>query len=237
MIRPVLLSLVPTYNYTPISQISPPFQIPVMAKPLFIVFEGLDACGKSTLSTKFAQQHQLRLIKAVPKELKSWLPKIANTELPEATFSFFTLCNFMRAIEINQALKEGESIIMDRYFYTSYAYHKELLGGDLPRSILELYGIQDLPHPDMVVFLDVPKAVRSARISKCGGEMNWYGDEVSMKTDLTDIYFELFKAMKVNVLEVDNHKNSVEGSMKIINKEYDQLIARSEEGSKSVLSA
>ena len=187
-----------------------------MKNPNFIVFEGLDACGKSTISTRFAQQHNMQLMGALPGEIKSWLPKIASTLMPEATFSYFTLCNLLRAQEIKKMLDRGERVVLDRFFYTSYCYHKVLLNESMPESIKEIYLFSDLPKPDAVIFLDVPQHIRVERISERKEELQWYGDKVSMDHDLTDVYFDLFRNLKVNVLRVDNHTNSVEQTLAII---------------------
>ncbi|MCB9232628.1 MAG: deoxynucleoside kinase [Bacteroidia bacterium] len=196
-----------------------------MKKNKFIVFEGLDACGKSTISKRFAQENQMVLMGALPSEIKSWLPKIASTHAPEATFSYFTLCNLLRAAEINESLQNGKGIVLDRFYYTSFSYHKALLNGSLPESIKKVYNFESLPKPDLVIFLDVPQHVRQSRIQERGGELQWYGDKVSMETDLTSTYFRLFEDLGVNVLRVDNHKNTVEQTMQIINTAFEELIS------------
>lgn len=187
-----------------------------MTKPQFIVFEGLDASGKSTISSEFSQRHHLKLIGALPDAIKGWLPRIASTHLAEATFSYFTLCNFLRALDINEMLERGEGVVMDRYFYTSYTYHKQLLKESMPDRIRQIYSFGDLPKPDLVVFLDVPQAVRSERIQSRGEALQWYGDKVSSQHDLTSSYFELFEELKVNVLRVDNHSNSIAETLELI---------------------
>lgn len=188
----------------------------LMTKPQFIVFEGLDACGKSTISYEFSQRHQLKLIGALPDSIKGWLPRIAATHLPEATFSYFTLCNLLRAIDINEMLARGEGVVLDRYFYTSYTYHKQLLQESMPEQARQIYSFQNLPKPDLVVFLDVPQTVRSERIQSRGDTLQWYGDKVSTEYDLTLSYFELFEELNVNVLRVDNHSHSVAQTLDII---------------------
>jgi deoxyguanosine kinase len=194
-----------------------------MKNPKFIVFEGLDACGKSTISTEFARQHQIQLMGALPPKIKSWLPKIAATNLPEATFSYFTLCNLLRAQEIKEKLAHGESVVLDRFLYTSYSYHKALLKDAMPEEIKKIYRFQDLPKPDLLVYLDVPQMVRAKRIKGRKGDLQWYGDQVSLEHDLTEVYFDLFQTLDVNPLRIDNHTNSVEETLSIVNNHFQKI--------------
>ena len=191
-----------------------------MKNAKFIVFEGLDASGKSTISKRFAKQHNLQLLGAIPPEIKAWLPKLSATKLPEATFSYFTLCNLLMAQKINDILAKGESLVLDRYFYTSYTYHTRLLKAQMPEAIKKVYNFPNLPKPDFVVFLDVPQSVRTNRIKERSEDLQWYGDAVSMQFDLTQTYFDLFEELKVNVIRIDNHKNSIQETLAIINQHY-----------------
>lgn len=192
-----------------------------MKKGKFIVIEGLDGCGKSTISNVLQKEHNAVLLNALPNRIKPWLEKIGNTHIPEATFSYFTLCNLLKSQEINNILEAGNNVILDRYVYTTYVYHQEIIVENFPSEIKTFYN--NLVQPDLVVFLDVPQNVRRERISLRNGELQWYGDAISIKTDLTNKYFELFDELKTNVLKVDNYNNRVEQTIDIINIEIDKL--------------
>lgn len=192
-----------------------------MKKGKFIVIEGLDGCGKSTISTLLQKNHKAVLLNALPQTIKPWLKTLGNTKLPEATFSYFTLCNLLKSQEISDLIAAGKNVILDRYFYTSYVYHQEIITEDFPTEIKAFY--PSFIQPDLVVFLDVPQAIRQERIGSRAGELQWYGDAVSVKKDLTASYFKLFKELNTKVLRVDNHSNSIEQSVHIINKEIATL--------------
>ena len=194
-----------------------------MKNPAFVVFEGLDACGKSTISKQFAKRNQFELLGALPSSIKSWLPTIGELQKPEATFSYFTLCNLLKAVEINDLLAQGRSVALDRFYYTSFVYHQKLLNGGIPNEMKKVYRFTGLPKPDLVVFLDVPQEIRKQRIKERGEKLQWYGDAVSVKTDLTPAYFELFRELDLPVLRVDNHTNSVEQSLMLIESAYRNL--------------
>jgi len=191
-----------------------------MKKGKFIVIEGLDGCGKSTISKGIAEFNNAKLLNALPLEIKSWLSVIGETKLPEVSFSYFTLCNLLKAKEIEMLISKGVNVVLDRYFYTTYVYHKEILK-DVPDNIKSVY--KDLLKPDLVVFLDVPQAERSRRIEKREGELQWYGDAISLKVDMTNSYYSFFEELNVNLLKVDNHNNSPEESITIINKAFEEL--------------
>ncbi len=192
-----------------------------MKKGKFIVLEGLDGCGKSTISTFIQKTFKADLLNALPKGIKPWLEIVGNTKLPEATFSYFTLCNLLKSQEIESIILSGRNVILDRYFYTTYVYHQEIIKVNFPTDIKDFY--KNLIQPDLVIFLDVPQEIRKERITCRPGELQWYGDAISVKTDLTNSYFKLFSYLNTKFLSVDNHKNNIEQSIKIINQKIHQL--------------
>lgn len=192
-----------------------------MKKGKFIVIEGLDGCGKSTISRVLQIKHNAVLLNALPDTIKPWLKIVGNTKLPEATFSYFTLCNLLKSQEIESIISAGKNVILDRYFYTTYVYHQQIVKSNFPVEIKTFY--DKLLQPDLVIFLDVPHEIRKERIRSRSGELQWYGDAISIQTDLTENYFNLFNDLKTKVFKVDNHNNSIEQSIKIINKEINKL--------------
>jgi dTMP kinase len=192
-----------------------------MKKGKFIVIEGLDGCGKSTISTILQKTYNADLLNALPKKIKHWLEIVGSTKHPEATFSYFTLCNLLKSQEIESIILSGRNVILDRYFYTTYVYHQEIIKVNFPTEIKDFY--KNLIQPDLVIFLDVPQEIRKERIKSRKGELQWFGDAISIKKDLTNIYFKLFSDLNTKFLSVDNHKNNIEQSIKIINLEIDQL--------------
>lgn len=192
-----------------------------MKKGKFIVIEGLDGCGKSTISNVLQKVHNAVLLNALPNKIKPWLGKIGDTQIPEATFSYFTLCNLLKSQEIHNILEAGNNVILDRYVYTTYVYHQEIITENFPLEIKAFYN--NLVQPDLVIFLDVPQKVRKERINLRNGELQWYGDAISIKTDLTNKYFKLFSELGTNVFKVDNYNNDVKQSIEIINREIDKL--------------
>lgn len=192
-----------------------------MKKGKFIVIEGLDGCGKSTISKEMQKKYDAITLNALPPEIKSWLHSIGETKLPEATFSYFTLCNLINSHKIEEIIKTGKNVIIDRYFYTTYVYHQKLIQENFPEIIKKSY--VHLLNPDLVVFLNVSQKERSKRINQRKGELQWYGDAVSLEFDLTEKYFKLFKELNVKSFIVDNETNSVEESLKLIYSKIDSL--------------
>lgn len=192
-----------------------------MKKGKFIVIEGLDGCGKSTISKQLQKKYNAVLLNALPNKIKPWLEIVGNTKIPEATFSYFTLCNLLKSQEIENIIGTGKNVILDRYFYTTYVYHQEIIKENFPSEIKDFYN--NLIQPDLVIFLDVPQRIRTERIMSRKGELQWYGDAISLKTDLTNNYFKLFRELKTKPLCVDNHKNSIEQSISLISQKIEEL--------------
>jgi len=104
-----------------------------MIKPMFIVFEGVDGCGKTTLLESFKEY----LIKSnIPviinkepwdghKSTHKWIRKILDKEImvDRSILEFLLLINrYHNNIWIKKKMKMGFTILQDRSFISSVAY-------------------------------------------------------------------------------------------------------------------
>ena len=154
---------------------------------MFIVLEGLDGAGKSTqirmLKELFARRgvacrylHFPRFDAPVFGDL---IARFLRGELGtvEAVDPYLVALLFAgdrgdAAAEIRQWLASGEAVVLDRYVYSNVGFQcAKLPAGErrdrLAQWILDLeFGYNDLPRPDLSLFLDVPFAFTERKLTE-----------------------------------------------------------------------
>ncbi len=140
---------------------------------MFIVFEGIDGAGKTTLSKKLAEFLLSRGIKTIPTgepfdpNLREILKKKDLTPWEE-TFLFLT----DRGIHVRELilpkLGEGYTVISDRFYLSTFAYQG--FGRGLPLGELKELNrrvVGDL-KPDITFLVDLPPEEALKRIERDG---------------------------------------------------------------------
>lgn len=136
-----------------------------MHKPFIIVLEGIDGAGKTTQADLLEQSLRQRDVSVTTtgvfrttygQHARKWFMDqdvMAHADLRTQVF--------LLASAMNQTLEEiergqGAMVIIDRFVYTTMAYH----GGGLQMGIdavQEIYAsILERFHPDLALFLDLP---------------------------------------------------------------------------------
>lgn len=143
----------------------------------FIVFEGIDGAGKSSLVTALAEHLRAAgrtVVTSREPTYGPWGKKLrdtANTGRMTAAEEIHYLTEDRREHVrdlILPALARGETVILDRYFYSTAAY-QGTRGAD-PDAILAAMSAE-FPIPDLVLLIDIPPEVGLARIEKGRGEL------------------------------------------------------------------
>lgn len=135
----------------------------------FIVFEGIDGSGKTTLSKRFADLNLWTWTREVRPETSMLLAKHVAEGEPDPKWMFDMFMNERRLHSRNvlePILSGGGSVVCDRYLHSTIAYQ--------PYS-LTLQGFQDTEvvyksdwfiKPDIVFYLDIPVEIALDRIQK-----------------------------------------------------------------------
>ncbi|MGF1709843.1 deoxynucleoside kinase [Vibrio kagoshimensis] len=169
----------------------------------FIVFEGLDACGKSTLSQMYGKDTNTVVHAAVVNEADDLKEIIDAYESKESAFLFFMLNNFLKSNEVANTLST-EGVILDRYIFSTLAYQTILLGEDTVKGV---FGALDVANkillPDVIVFVKADKKTIDDRIERRGGKLQWYGDKVTQKHSVETAYQTIFKWFDTPIVEID----------------------------------
>ena len=179
-----------------------------MSHPLFIVFEGIDGCGKST---------QLKLLCEKLKALgRAPLPTAEPTDTPTgkmlrralsgedkrtaaemaALFTLDRIHHNKGEGGIEECLEKGFDVISDRYYYSSLAYQGSLVDYDWVRRMN--CDCPEIRRPDLCIFLDMSPKAALARIGKRGEAREIYEKEETL-TLFRSTFLRVFDSLEDNV--------------------------------------
>ena len=145
-------------------------------KPFFIVIEGIDGSGKSTLSKSlfselsknmecclFSEPTQFETGLKIRKHLKG------EISLSKADLISEFLEDRKLSIErnIQPSLSQGKNVILDRYFYSMAAYQSD--SSTSASDILKMNLDRGFMEPDAVFYLNISPEKSLKRIEERGG--------------------------------------------------------------------
>jgi dTMP kinase len=146
-------------------------------KPLFITFEGIEGCGKSTQAKKL---HDFFLEKKIPailtrepggtsvgEKIREILIDEKNIKLEATTEVFLNFAARLEHVEklIKPALQDNKIVICDRFFDSTYAYQGNAFALDLSSiDYVKKMSIGDFV-PDITFLIDVPVYAAFQRIN------------------------------------------------------------------------
>jgi len=145
----------------------------------FIVYEGLDACGKTTLSSLYAKERNSVVHSALVEEALELRKMIDDYPSKECALLFFLMNNFLKSNEVSKALESGD-VILDRYIFSTLAYQTIMLGEDTVKKIFDTLNIaNNIILPDVIVFIKADAETINSRIENRAGPVQWYGDAIT----------------------------------------------------------
>ena len=187
---------------------------------MFIVLEGLDGAGKSTQIQKLRQMYLDRGIESeyihfprfdapvygdlIARFLRGELGSVEQVD-PYLVALLYAGDRADAAPMIRKWLDDGKVVIADRYVYSNIGYQcAKLTDTDARRSlrswILELeFGYNDLPRPDVSLFLDVPFAFTERKLSEVregddrsylNGGKDIHESSLSLQQRVREVYLE-----------------------------------------------
>ena len=132
-----------------------------MARGRFVVFEGIDACGKSTQARRVAAQRGARFAfepgdSPLGAQLRNWLLDAATpmTPVTEALMMLADRSHHVATV-IEPSLAAGTHVMADRYYASTLAYQGYGRGVDLA----DLHAATELAIgrclPDLTVLIDI----------------------------------------------------------------------------------
>lgn len=177
-----------------------------MAKNLFIALEGIDGSGKSTqvklLASKLEQEGHKVYTTCEPTEgpIGRMIREIFNHRMEgdQRTIAALFVADRLEHLLSKQSgivkmLEEGYTVITDRYYFSSYAYHSVHMDMDW---VIEAnkFSAQIL-RPDLNVYIDISPDVSMSRIKKDRSSVEMYETLENQKIVYSK-YAEAFEKQK-----------------------------------------
>jgi dTMP kinase len=141
-------------------------------RPMYVAFEGAEACGKSTQAALLAEATGALLTREtggtdVGARIRAILHDVTVEHLDARAEALLAAADRAQHIAevVRPAIEDGRSVVSDRSVYSSLAYQGYGRRLDLDEiRRLNRWATGDL-WPDLVVFLDVPDEVSAQRLS------------------------------------------------------------------------
>lgn len=184
---------------------------------MFIVIEGLDGTGKSTIAKTLATALNAELLATPDASLKKARPIIdaAYENQPLARQLFYASSVLHLSEKVKELIKEGQTVVVDRYWLSTQVYHSWKCNG----QHLQLIEVEkNIQPPDLTIYLSLPL---TNRISRLGDRMdNTPEDNLTLTKEADDKLNQTYKSFSgSNVtgqwLEVDV-TGDINGIVKVI---------------------
>ena len=172
--------------------------------PSFIVIEGLDGTGKSTLAVKLAERLPAVCLRTPPDELQNIRETIDNTycECGIATQLFYGSTVAYISDKIRSFISRGQSVVVDRYWLSTHVYAR-CRNDSVDLSVM----VPKLQKPHMTVWLDLDDGVRQQRMQKRGKITDADRASIQHHKKLREIYQQAFSLPLAGyVFEIDTGK-------------------------------
>lgn len=189
-----------------------------MKRGKFIVFEGIDGAGKSSicraLLDKFSSidKEAVHTFEPTSNFIGSTIRKIITKDLvsDEKTIAALFLADRLDHIQnpaygMLQMLERGINVICDRYYLSSYAYHVPHVSLDW---VIDANSVcAELLRPDVIFYIDISVATSLERISSSRASVDLYESEERI-TLVRDNYLNAIEAVKgdENIVIIDGEQ-------------------------------
>jgi len=158
---------------------------------MFIVIEGLDGVGKSTISKALATELSATNLASPTnkfKEARCFLED-AYVGNPFSRQLFYASTVLDVSNDIRELIKSGENVVLDRYWLSTQVYHDWKCEGDG----FSLAEVRDrLLVPDFTIYLELPLIERRLRL--LARDNNTSEDEITLCQEADRTLTALYKA-------------------------------------------
>ena len=179
---------------------------------MFIVFEGLDGSGKGTqismLAKRLESEGAKLAITAEPTQFATGglvrdalggLTRRTQSELA-GLFLADRIAHCSNPVSgIGALLKDGCTVICDRYYYSSFAYQG--MDTDLKWVMDSNLNCPDIIKPDVCVFLDVPPEECDRRIA-AGRASREFFEQIETIRRIREKYMEVFRLLPEHNIKI-----------------------------------
>ena len=182
----------------------------------FIVFEGIDGAGTSTQIKKIVESNPEKYVataEPTTNETGKFLRRMLAGEfkVDEKTSSYLFAADRCEHIYgekgVINMLKQGKTVVSDRYFFSSLAYQSVSCGKELPRLVNSPF-----PLPEYLFYFDINPEISLARVTSRGEKSEIY-EQIDMQKKTAALYeeviseYEADKSSGMKVIRVDATKS------------------------------
>lgn len=177
----------------------------------FIVFEGLDGAGKTTIAKALAAEMGAVYI-ATPPSLLENVREIIDTQVSvETRFLYYLLGNSIVSDQIKK-MRNRKPIVCDRYIHSTLSFH-QLLGIKIDDNVIKALNLE---IPDIIFFIYVSdEQERQRRIRKRNKRTKY--DILKDNLHFREKYLEYFYRQP-GIIFIDTNRETKRESLKKIKK-------------------
>jgi len=177
-------------------------------KGMFIVFEGIDGSGKSSVCKRLAKELDNVVVTAEPTESKIGMLIRTMDVSRETEALLFVADRADHTTQIKKWMEEGKIVICDRYYASTLAYQSAPLNGPaLPMEWLEALNEKVTIEPDMTFLFDVKPEVGLTRASSRGQTTKF--EKQTYLENVRKNYLEIAKRKKFTIIDAERSANDV----------------------------
>ena len=177
----------------------------------FVVIEGSDATGKSTLGARLDTEHFTTSVECPPGPLANIKGEVFNSLDPFARLLYFASGN-AHLSALAGGVGAGRNLVGVRYIWSTLAYHGAIERTDVaaPLTILKSV-IPYLTMPEYVIFLTVQRNEQHKRLVERGELGKEIPPEVAEFEDrLSACFREAFALLPARVVTMDTTHTTVD---------------------------
>ena len=176
----------------------------------FIVLEGVDGSGKTTLAKRLAQGRDAWLTAEPTKGVLGAM--LRSGELgdipPAAEALLFAADRAVHTAEIEAELEKGRWVICDRYAGSTVAYQSASMGDAADWDWLNSMQVHSVIQPDAVVLLDMNPEVSMNRVGARGEDLSRF-EKLDFQRRVRDAYLRLAHQFDYIVVDASKDADSV----------------------------
>lgn len=178
---------------------------------MFLVLEGADGTGKSTLVTRIADKVGGVAYATPPKKYQKYSEKLHRDASADEHYAFYRNAIQDASEEVSELVRSGKPVICDRYWISTLTYH-QVMGATVTDD-----DFATILKPDLTVLLVADADTQIQRIVARGMDA---GDKrvLDKQFDLTQALFRNLVLEKQPFISLDTKSFSVEQCTEMVVK-------------------
>ena len=192
----------------------------------FIVFEGIDGSGTSTQIKKLVESNPnvfIATAEPTTKETGKFLRRMLCGEfsVDEQTASYLLAADRCEHIfgkdGVEDLIKNGKTVVSDRYFFSSLAYQSVSCGKDLPRLLNSPF-----PLPEYLFYFKIDPEISLKRVDSRNGQKEIY-EKLDIQKKIAKLYDEVIEEYQEKTNE-SGMKIIIIDATKSIDEVFDNIL-------------